>query len=220
MSKTLIVGSSEGLGLHLKKKIEATNQDVIHIYREEKSDNIIEIAGDHKTENISKIFCCLGNINLKSILSTSSEDMVSDFKTNLVIPHEIIKIFYRSLIANEGSIILFSSIAATKGLSFHSSISASKSAVEGYIRALSAELAPRVNANVIRLALMESPMSEFIFKNERSKKISLDMQPMGEFIKAADVADMALAVSANRSVNGQIITVDGGISTITKKAKV
>ena len=70
------------------------------------------------------------------------------------------------------------------------------------------------------LALMESPMSEFIFKNETSKKISLDMQPMGEFIKAADVADMALAVSANRSVNGQIITVDGGISTITKKAKV
>ena len=220
MSKTLIVGSREGLGLHLKKKIEATNQDVIHIYREEKSDNIIEIARDHKNENISKIFCCLGNINLKSILSTSSEDMVSDFKTNLVIPHEIIKIFYRSLISNEGSIILFSSIAATKGLSFHSSISASKSAVEGYIRALSAELAPRVNANVIRLALMESPMSEFIFKNERSKKISLDMQPMGEFIKAADVADMALAVSANRSVNGQIITVDGGISTITKKAKV
>ena len=115
---------------------------------------------------------------------------------------------------------MFSSIAATKGLSFHSSISASKSAVEGYIRSLSAELAPKVNANVIRLALMESPMSKFIFQNERSMKISLDMQPMGKFIEPSDVADMALALSTNKSVNGQIITVDGGMTTITKKTKI
>ena len=121
---------------------------------------------------------------------------------------------------NEGSIILFSSIAAAKGLSFHSSISASKAAVEGYIRSLSAELAPKVNANVIRLALMESPMSKFIFQNERSKKISLDMQPMGKFINPSDVADMALALSSNKSVNGQIITVDGGMTAITKKTKI
>ena len=220
MSKSLIVGSSEGLGSHLKKKIESSNQDVIHIFRESKSDNIIEIAKNYKSENISKIFCCLGNINLKSILSTSGEDMVNDFNSNLVIPHEIIKIFYRSLIETEGSIILFSSIAATKGLSFHSSISASKSAVEGYIRSLSAELAPKVNANVIRVALMESPMSKFIFQNERSKKISLDMQPMGKFIEPSDVADMALALSTNKSVNGQIITIDGGMTTITKKTKI
>ena len=144
----------------------------------------------------------------------------SHFNSNLIIPHEIIKLFYRSLIETEGTIILFSSIAAAKGLSFHSSISASKSAVEGYIRSLSAELAPKVNANVIRLALMESPMSKFIFQNERSKKISLDMQPMGKFIEPSDVADMALALSTNKSVNGQIITIDGGMTTITKKTKI
>ena len=220
MSKSLIIGSPKGLGLHLKKKIESTDQEAIHIFREQKTDNIVEIAEHYKSENISKIFCCLGNINLKSILSTSAEDMVNDFNTNLVLPHEIIKLFYRSLVTNEGSIILFSSIAAAKGLSFHSSISASKAAVEGYIRSLSAELAPKVNANVIRLALLESPMSEFIFQNERSKKISLDMQPMGKFINPSDVADMALALSSNKSVNGQIITVDGGMTTITKKTKI
>lgn len=220
MSKSLIVGSSEGLGLCLKQKIESINQNVIHIYRKDKSDNIIEIAKSFKSENVSKIFFCLGNINLKSLLSTTAEDMLEDFNSNLVIPHEIIKIFHKSLISNEGSLILFSSVAAIKGLSFHSSISASKSAVEGYIRAISAELAPKVNANVIRLALMESPMSKFIFQNEKSKKISLDMQPMGKFIDPSDVASMALELSNNESINGQIITIDGGFTTITKKTKI
>ena len=78
-------------------------------------------------EKIKNIYYCLGTITLKSVLSTTSNQLIEDYKVNLVYAHEIIKLFLKELIKNDGSVIFYSSVAAKMGLSFHSSIASSKS---------------------------------------------------------------------------------------------
>ena len=145
--------------------------------------------------------------------------IIEDYKVNLVYAHEIIKLFLRELIKNDGSVIFYSSVAAKMGLSFHSSIASSKSAIEGYVKSLSAELAGKTRVNAIRLSLLDTPLSKFIFDNDKSREISLNMQPTNSFINMEDVVSMSLEIAGNKSITGQIITIDGGMSSMFKKQK-
>ena len=217
--KNLIIGSRFGVGLALKNILNSENKEVIHIFRNSEDENIIDIAREYKDEKIKNIYYCLGTITLKSVLSTTSNQLIEDYKVNLVFAHEIIKLFLKELIKNEGSVIFYSSVAAKMGLSFHSSIASSKSAVEGYVKSLSAELAGKTRVNAIRLSLLNTPLSKFIFDNEKSREISKNMQPTTSFINMEDVVSMSLEIAGNKSITGQIITIDGGMSSIFKKQK-
>ena len=217
--KNLIIGSRSGIGLALKRKLNSENEEVIHIFRNSNEENIVESAKKYENENIKSLFYCLGTIKLKSVLSTTPSQLIEDYKINLVYAHEIIKLFYRKLINNGGSVIFYSSVAAKMGLSFHSSIASSKSAVEGYVKSLSAELAGKTRVNAIRLSLLDTPLSKFIFKNDKSREISLNMQPTNAFIDMEDVVSMSLEISQNKSITGQIITIDGGMTSMFKKQK-
>ena len=218
--KNLIIGSKSGIGQALAEKLKLQDEKVLHIYRKSDSENILDLAKAHKQERIKTLFYCLGTIKLKSILGTTADQLQEDFKVNLVYAHEIIKLFYRELLASNGSIIFYSSVAAKKGFSFHSSIASSKSAIEGYVRSISAEMAPKVRANAIRLSLANTPLSDFIFSNEKSKKIALSMQPSDQFITLRDIATLSLEISRNKSITGQVITLDGGLVSLFKKPKV
>ena len=217
--KNLIVGSRSGIGLALKNKLNSENKEVIHIFRNSEEENIIDIARLYKDEKIKNIYYCLGTITLKSVLSTTSNQLIEDYKVNLVYGHEIIKLFLRELIKNDGSVIFYSSVVAKMGLSFHSSIASSKSAVEGYVKSLSAELAGKTRVNAIRLSLLDTPLSKFIFDNDKSREISLNMQPTNSFINMEDVVSLSLEIAGNKSITGQIITIDGGMSSMFKKQK-
>jgi NAD(P)-dependent dehydrogenase (short-subunit alcohol dehydrogenase family) len=217
--KNLIVGSRSGLGLALKNKLNGENKEVIHIFRNSDEENIIDLAKKYKDEKIKNIYYCLGTITLKSVLSTTSNQLIEDYKVNLVYAHEIIKLFLRELINNDGSVIFYSSVAAKMGLSFHSSVASSKSAVEGYVKSLSAELAGKIRVNAIRLSLLDTPLSKFIFDNEKSREISKNMQPTNSFININDVVSMSLEIAQNKSITGQIITIDGGMTSLFKKHK-
>lgn len=217
--KNLIVGSRSGIGLALKNKLNSENKEVIHIFRNSEEENIIDIAKGYKDEKIKHIYYCLGTINLKSVLSTTSNQLIEDYKVNLVYAHEIIKLFLSELNKNDGSVIFYSSVAAKMGLSFHSSIASSKSAVEGYVKSLSAELAGKTRVNAIRLSLLDTPLSKFIFDNDKSRKMSINMQPTNSFINMGDVVNMSLEIAGNKSITGQIITIDGGMSSMFKKQK-
>ena len=217
--KNLIVGSSSGIGLALKNKLNSENEEVIHIFRNSEEENIIDIAKIYKEEKIKTLYYCLGTITLKSVLSTTSNQLIEDYRVNLVCAHEIIKLFLRELNKNNGSVIFYSSVAAKMGLSFHSSIASSKSAVEGYVKSLSAELAGKTRVNAIRLSLLDTPLSKFIFDNDKSREISINMQPTNSFINMEDVVSMSLEIAGNKSITGQVITIDGGMTSMFKKQK-
>merc|ERR1719310_219152 len=110
-----------------------------------------------------------GSVTLKPLRSAKPTDFASSFALNAVSAAEVIKAATPSLKKNSGSVVLFSSVAVQSGFSNHAVISASKGAVEGLTRALSAELAPNVRVNCVAPSLTHtSAMSEPLTKNEKT----------------------------------------------------
>ena len=116
-----------------------------------------------------------------------------------------------------GRIVNISSLSAFKGKSKYTAYSASKSAIHGFTRALSTEWAKKnINVNVISPGLIVTDINrEMLMENPKSYKQRIDSIPRGcpgklEWI----VSPVVMLLSEGSShITGQVICVDGGIST-------
>ena len=91
----------------------------------------------------------MGSIDIKPFKSTQAKDFISSYVLNVVSVTEIIKAFQENLKRNNGSVVLFSTVAAKRGFVNHSIISSAKAAIEGLTVSLAAELAPNIRINCI-----------------------------------------------------------------------
>ena len=155
---------------------------------------------------------CVGSIDLKPLRITKAKDFVSSYVLNLVAATDIIRIFQDNLKRNNGSIVMFSTVAAKKGFSNHSIISPAKAAVEGLTVALAAELAPHTRVNCIAPSLTKSKMSSFLLQNLKSIDSISKQHPLKRIGEGFDAAYLAkFLLSKNSSwITGQVIGVDGG----------
>ena len=159
---------------------------------------------------------CIGSIDLKPLRITKAKDFVSTYVLNLVAATDIIRTFQDSLKKNNGSIVMFSTVAAKKGFPNHSIISPAKAAVEGLTVALAAELAPHTRVNCIAPSLTKSKMSTFLLQNLKTIDSIAKLHPLKRIGEGADAANLAhFLLSKNSSwITGQIIGVDGGRGAI------
>ena len=159
---------------------------------------------------------CVGSIDLKPLRITRAKDFVSSYVLNLVAATDIIRTFQDNLKRNNGSIVMFSTVAAKKGFPNHSIISPAKAAVEGLTVALAAELAPHTRVNCIAPSLTKSKMSKFLLQNLKSIESISSQHPLKRIGEGVDAANLAkFLLSKNSSwITGQIIGVDGGRATI------
>ena len=159
---------------------------------------------------------CVGSIDLKPLRITRAKDFVSSYVLNLVAATDIIRTFQDNLKRNNGSIVMFSTVAAKKGFPNHSIISPAKAAVEGLTVALAAELAPHTRVNCIAPSLTKSKMSTFLLQNLKSIDSISKLHPLKRIGEGDDAANLAkFLLSKNSSwITGQIIGVDGGRATI------
>jgi len=155
---------------------------------------------------------CVGSIDIKPFKLTKSSDFVSSYVLNLVAATDIIRTFQDNLKRNNGSIVMFSTVAAKKGFPNHSIISPAKAAVEGLTVALAAELAPHTRVNCIAPSLTKSKMSALLLQNLKSIDSISRQHPMKRIGEGFDAANLAkFLLSKNSSwITGQIIGVDGG----------
>lgn len=99
-------------------------------------------------------------------------------------------------------------------MSFHSSISASKGAIEGLTRSLAAEFAPSIRVNAIAPSLTKTDLAEKLINSEVKLKASEDRHPLKKIGEPEDLAAMAMSILENKWLTGQIIHLDGGMSSI------
>jgi NAD(P)-dependent dehydrogenase (short-subunit alcohol dehydrogenase family) len=118
--------------------------------------------------------------------------------------------------SNQASIVLFSSVAASMGMPFHTSVAAAKGAVEGFAKALAAEYAPKIRVNVIAPSLTNTPLADKFLNNETKQEKSAERHPLKRFGQPEDLAQMATFLLSEKSswMSGQILHVDGGMSTL------
>lgn len=112
---------------------------------------------------------------------------------------------------NLRNVILISSIAATnpsKGGAFYS---ASKAAVNIFVRVMADELAPNTRVNTIAPGMIHTSMTENYFNNKTWLEKYNHRQLLG-FCEPQDIANMAEFLMSDKScrITGQHFIVDGG----------
>ena len=116
--------------------------------------------------------------------------------------------------AQQASIVLFSTVAVQTGMAFHASIAASKGAVEGLCRSMAAEFAPKIRVNAIAPSLTQTPLAEKLLNTEQKIQGANERHPLKQLGTASELASAAKWLLESSWISGQVIKVDGGISSL------
>lgn len=120
----------------------------------------------------------------------------------------------KGVMADGGSIVIMSSVAARRGTAGMAAYSASKAAIEGMMRAAAVELAPRrIRVNCVAAGAFRSPMHERITQclPQAAQEAYAAAHPLGVGeVDAVRDAVLHLLSDAARWTTGTTLVVDGG----------
>lgn len=145
--------------------------------------------------------------------ATFQEDMEVNFMGLVKTVHGLLPKLKAS---KQASLVFFSTVAVKVGMPFHTSVAAAKGAIEGFAKALAAEYAPSFRVNVIAPSLTDTPLAEKLLSSDDKKEKMGDRHPLKRVGTTKDIAQAANYLLSDNSswVTGQIIGVDGGMSTL------
>ncbi|MDG2153930.1 MAG: SDR family NAD(P)-dependent oxidoreductase [Crocinitomicaceae bacterium] len=216
--KILVVGGTKGIGeavVDLMSQYEC----VVFSRNESTYDNhfVCDVlkADLPDIDNLSGLVYCPGSINLKPFHRLSEEDFLNDFHINVLGAVRVIQKYFRELKRNKGSIVLFGTVAAHQGMSFHASIAASKGGLEALGRSLAAEWAPNIRVNVVNPSLTDTSLAEGLLNTDQKKENAAMRHPLKKIGQPMDIAKAVQLCLENEWMTGQTIGVDGGMSTLT-----
>ncbi|WP_396191776.1 SDR family NAD(P)-dependent oxidoreductase [Flavobacterium sp.] len=228
MKNILLIGGSYGIGLAIAKELQEGNNVFVASRTNEEiaGMNVTHIPFDATTDTldtsklpevIDGLVYCPGSINLRPFRGLKPEAFEQDLQINFISLVKVIQSVLPNLTAsNQSSIVLFSSVAASMGMPFHTSVAAAKGAIEGFAKALAAEYAPKIRVNVIAPSLTDTPLAEKFLSNDDKKEKSAQRHPLKRVGTSDDMAQMASFLLSEKSswISGQIFHVDGGMSTL------
>lgn len=230
MKNIVIIGCGQGIGFATAKILSGSN-NVIGISKTHNPEveklniefhQLDILAGNLDIINFPEVVDGLvyapGSINLKPFNRLTEDDFKKDFEINVLGAVKCIQKLLPNLKKSESaSIVLFSSVAAKLGMPFHSSISASKSAVEGLTKSLAAELsAQKIRVNAIAPSLTDTQLASQLLSTPEKREASGKRHPLQRVGNAEEMAKItAFLLSADSSwITGQIIGIDGGMGSI------
>jgi NAD(P)-dependent dehydrogenase (short-subunit alcohol dehydrogenase family) len=229
MKNILVVGASSGIGKHLaellatdhmvygtyhKNPIQSTDENIVY-----HSINVLddELDLSFLPDTLDGLVYCPGSINLKPFHRIKPKDFTRDFELQMGGAIKIIQGALPNLkMAEKASIVLFSTVAVQIGFSFHTQVSVSKGAIEGFTRALSAELAPKIRVNCIAPSLTDTPLAAKLLSSGEKREANAQRHPLKKLGTTLDIANMAEFLLSEKSgwMTGQILHVDGGMSSL------
>ena len=230
MANYLIIGASSGIGKALALQLAENGHQVFGTF------NTNEIHADHSSiryaqlnvldenlsldflpETLSGVVYCPGSINLRPFERIKPADFTNDYNLQVVGAIKVIQAVASKLKNSENAaIILFSSVAVQTGLPFHTQVAASKGAIEGLTKALAAEYAPKIRVNCIAPSLTDTPLAASFVNSEQKKEANAQRHPLKRIGTTDDIVNMVEFLLSPKAswITGQIMHVDGGISTL------
>jgi 3-oxoacyl-[acyl-carrier protein] reductase len=187
-----------------------------------RSGEVEEAFGQAGTEfgRLDGVVNLCGSILLKPAHMTSDQEFADTLAINLTTAFNVLRAAVKPMSEHGGAVVLMSSVAASIGLANHEAIAAAKAGVNGLVISAAATYAPRnIRVNAVAPGLVRTPLSSKITANELALKASTAMQPLGRVGEPGDVAAVVawLLDPATTWVTGQVIGVDGGLSTVRAK---
>ncbi len=228
----LIVGASSGIGLataqllsglgatlftasrHLSPELEALNTN----YLPYDATQPIGATFDALPDTLHGVVYCPGSIKLRPFERIPVEDFQGDFDINVLGAVRVLQATMKRLKkAGGASVVLFSTVAADTGMSFHTSIATAKAAVEGLTRALAAEYAAsNVRVNCIAPSLTNTPLAAALLNSPEKIEAGGKRHPLQRIGQPEDLAYTASFLLSDHSsfVTGQTMAVDGGMGKL------
>lgn len=165
---------------------------------------------------------CIGSILLKPTHLTSVEEFSETMALNVNTAFFSVKAAVRPMMKTGGSIVLCTSAVARTGLINHGAIATAKAGIVGLMQSAAATYAQRnIRINCVAPGLVETPLTARITGSEAGRKQSESMHALGRLGRPEDIAEaIDWLLDQNRSswVTGQVIGVDGGLSTLRPRA--
>jgi len=221
----LLIGGSHGIGLSLANLLQ--NHFSVYVAsrtKDELGEDITHIPFDVTSESLdsSKLpnelhgfAYCPGSINLKPFKMMSLETFEEDMQLNFFGLVKVVKEIMPKMV-DGASMVFFSTVAVGTGMPFHTSVAAAKGAIEGFAKSLAAEYAPKLRVNVIAPSLVDTPLAGRLLNNDKKRENMAERHPLKRVGEAADIAQIASFLLSENStwMTGQIVGVDGGMSTL------
>ncbi|MAI71087.1 MAG: oxidoreductase [Rhodopirellula sp.] len=170
-------------------------------------------------DTIDGLVYCPGTISLGPLRAVKAELLRSDYELNVIGAVLALQAALPGLKRSSGaSVVMFSTIAVSTGLPMHTSVAASKGAIEGLVRTWAAELSPKIRVNAIAPALTDTPLSEKFLDREEKRVAMAAKYPLGRIGTIEDMSAAAeFLLSPDSSwMTGQILGIDGGMSAVRK----
>lgn len=229
MGNFLVIGASSGIGNAIALQLIKEGHEVYGTFNSHPIESVQNFNTHHLNvldESIDFSFIpttlhgliyCPGTINLRPFARIQPSDFLQDFNLQVGGAVKVIQAALPAL-KNSGSasILLFSTVAVQLGLNFHTQVAASKGAVEGLTKALSAELAPNIRVNCIAPSLTDTPLAAILLNSEQKMEANALRHPLKRVGTVNDISEMACFLLSDKSswITGQILHVDGGMSSI------
>ena len=229
----LIVGASSGIGLATARLLSGLCAHLFTASRhlspeleELKTTHLpydatqpVGAAFDPLPDTLHGVVYCPGSIKLRPFERIPVEDFQADFDLNVLGAVRVLQAVMKRLKKADGgaSVVLFSTVAADTGMSFHASIATAKAAVEGLTRALAAEYAAsNVRVNCIAPSLTNTPLAAALLNSPEKVEAGGKRHPLQRIGQPEDLAYTASFLLSDHSsfVTGQVMAVDGGMGKL------
>jgi NAD(P)-dependent dehydrogenase (short-subunit alcohol dehydrogenase family) len=228
----VVVGGSHGIGAGIVRRCLDSGATVTTFSRtagetaslpgvQHHSVNLVSgtIDASLLPDTIDGFVYCPGTISLGPLRAVKADLLRSDYEINVVGAVGALQAALPGLKrSTEASVVLFSTIAVATGLPMHTSVAASKGAIEALVRTWAAELSPKVRVNAIAPALTDTPLAEKFLDREEKRAVMAAKYPLGRIGTVEDMAAAAefLLSSDSSWMTGQILGIDGGMSSVRK----
>lgn len=229
----LIVGASSGIGLALAQQLQQAGATLYTASRH-LSPELAALGPTHFAydatqpvgttldalpEVLHGLAYCPGSIKLRPFERVPVEDFRSDFELNVLGAVQVLQATVKRLKKADGgaSVVLFSTVAAAVGMSFHTSIATAKAALEGLTRALAAEYAPSsLRVNCLAPSLTDTPLAAALLGTPEKAEAGARRHPLQRVGQPADLASLAAFLLSDQAtfITGQTLAVDGGMGKL------
>lgn len=231
MKNILIIGASSGIGKQLATQLAQGGDQVFGTYFRQETNapgpglqyHYLDVNAaeeydfSYLPDQLDGLVYCPGSIQLKPFTRIKAEDFALDFQLQVIGAVRVIQqVLGKLKTSGQASIVLFSTVAVQTGFTFHTQVAASKGAIEGLTKALAAELAPKIRVNCIAPSITDTPLAGNLLNTPEKKEANAQRHPLKKIGAPEDIANAAAFLLSEQSnwMTGQIIHIDGGMSTL------
>jgi len=237
----LVLGATGGIGQAVLKKL--IKQDGVVIAAARDADKLKQLSDSYSLDTyivdgtdvnqvdelfnlivqkygrLDSVVNCIGSILLKPAHLTTNDEWQQIISTNLNTAFAIVRAAGKHMSLG-GSVVLLSSGAAMIGVPNHEAIAAAKAGINGLVLSAAATYAHRnLRFNAVAPGLVATPATVKITSNKTALAASISNHPLGRIGQPDDIASLIVwLMDPNNSwITGQIIAVDGGLSSLRSR---